>query len=520
VSAAALFDAGAPPPCPAPFNMAAQVLALAGAQPDKVALAVVTPARAERWSYARLEAAVRGTATGLLARGLVPGDRVLMRLGNTPDFPVVYLGALAAGLVPVVTSAQLTRGEITGIAAALAPRLVVAGPEVPLPEAPDLPVLEGAALAALRDLPPAAYHMGDPERPGYIVLTSGTSGRPRPVEHAHRAIWARRLMWDGWYGLRPDDRLMHAGALNWTYTLGTGLMDPWSLGATALIPGPGVAPAQLPLLVKRHDATILAAAPGVFRQMLRAPVPALPKLRHGLSAGEKLPEPLRAAWRAATGTDLHEAFGMSECSTFVSGAPDRPAPAGTIGSPQPGRRVAVVDAEGRPVARGAAGTLAVSRRDPGLMLGYLGDGREDGDGAEAELARRMRGEWFLTGDSAVMEPGGALRYLGRGDDMMNAGGYRVSPLEVEAALAAHPGIEDCAAVELRVKADTTVIGAFYTGPEALEEAALAAFAAGALARYKQPRIFVHVAALPRGANGKLRRRALRAGWEAAHPPAP
>ena len=84
-----------------------------------------------------------------------------------------------------------------------------------------------------------------------------TSGRPRAVIHAHRAIWARRLMWDGWYGLRPDDRLLHAGAFNWTYTLGTGLLDPWSIGATALIPGKGVTPAQLPLL--RADCETISA---------------------------------------------------------------------------------------------------------------------------------------------------------------------------------------------------------------------------------------------------------------------
>ena len=109
-------------------------------------------------------------------------------------------------------------------------------------------------------------------------------------------------------------------------------MDPWTLGATALIPGEGVTPAQLPLLLKRFDATIFAAAPGVFRQMLRATLPPLPRLRHALSAGEKLPDATRAAWQEATGTEVHEALGMSEVSTFLSGCPTRPAPAGTTGS--------------------------------------------------------------------------------------------------------------------------------------------------------------------------------------------
>jgi len=502
----AVFDRGAPPPCPAPFNLAAAVLAPAAARPDKIALAVVHPAGAERWSFGRLEAAVRGLATGLLAQGLVPGDKVLMRIGNRVEFPLVYLAALAVDLIPVPTSALLTAPEIGRIAAALSPRLIVAEPGVALPEAPGCPVLPLDALTELRRAAPATYAMGDPGRPGYIVYTSGTSGVPRAVLHAHRAVWARRMMWQGWYGLTQDDRLMHAGAFNWTYTLGTGLLDPWAAGATALIPGQGVTADQLPLLMRRHDATIFAAAPGVYRQMLRVGMPPLPRLRHGLSAGEKLPEATRAAWQAATGTPVHEAYGMSECSTFVSGAPARPAPAGTLGYPQDGRRVAVLR-DGAPVGVDTPGLLGVSRRDPGLMLGY--------HGAAAETAAKFQGEWFVTGDTVSMAEDGALTYLGRADDMMNAGGVRVSPIEVERALAEHPKIAEVAAAEVAVKADTTVIAAFYVAEADLDADALAAFAADRLARYKCPRIFRRVAALPRGANGKLQRRALRQDFEAA-----
>ncbi len=506
----AIFDRGPPAPCPAPFNLAAHVLALAPDHADRIALAVLSPTGAVRWSYGRLEQAVRGTASGLLARGLAPGDRVLMRLGNSPDFPIAYLGAIAAGLIPVPTSALLTAPEITAIAAEIAPALIVAEPGLSLPVAPPCPVLETETLRAMYDLPPADYAMGNSNRPAYVIYTSGTSGSPRAVVHAHRAIWARKLMWSGWYGLRPNDRLLHAGAFNWTYTLGTGLMDPWSIGATALIPGPGVTPAHLPLLLKRHDATIFAAAPGVYRQLLRHDMPALPNLRHGLSAGEKLPDATRAAWQAATGTQVHEAFGMSECSTFVSGAPDRPAPPGTLGYPQPGRRVAVLG-EGGPVPHGTPGTLAVSRRDPGLMLGYWN--------AEDETRARERGEWFLTGDTVSMAPDGALSYLGRGDDMMNAGGVRVSPIEVESALSHHGAIRECAAAEVRVRADTTVIAAFYVADAPLDPADLDRFAASRLARYKMPRIYARVDSLPRNANGKIRRAALREDWEEAHPAA-
>ena len=505
-----LFDQGPPPPCPADFNLAAHVLARGETLPDRIALEIVGPETRERWSFARLIAAVRGAGTGLLACGLSPGDAVLLRLGNTVEFPVAFLGAIAAGLVPVPTSAQLTAPEVDRIAAEIRPALIIAGERVALPLAPACPILTGADLTAMSDLPPCDWHRGDAGRPAYMIYTSGTSGQPRAVVHAHRAILARAMMHQGWYGLTGADRLLHAGAFNWTYTLGTGLLDPWTLAATALVPVAGTPAADLGALLARSGTTIFAASPGIYRQMLRTELPALPRLRHALSAGEKMPEALRTAWYAATGTMIFEAFGMSECSTFVSASPARPAPPGTIGFPQTGRRIAVLDAAGNPVPVGATGQLAVARSDPGLFLGYFG--------AREETEHRFHGEWFLTGDSFQMAADGALSFLGRDDDMMNAGGFRVSPLEVEAAMARFPGLTECAATELRVSATASVIACFYTSAAPLEDAALADHAASCLARYKQPRIFVRVPALPLGSNNKISRRSLRQAWEAEHDP--
>ncbi|KCV83702.1 benzoate-coenzyme A ligase [Actibacterium atlanticum] len=502
-----IYDETLPKPCPAPFNLAQYVLQHAAGQPDKIALEVVSPTRAQRWTYAQLEKAVLGVAGGFRAMGLPAGARVLLRLGNTVDFPIAFLGAIAAGLLPVPTAAQLTAEEITKLADQVDPALVIAGKGIALPDH-CAPVLDAKALEALFEHAPGEYVMGDPNRPAYMIFTSGTSGRPRGVLHAHRAIWARRMMWNGWYDLKPDDRLLHAGAFNWTYTLGTGLMDPWAIGATALIPESGVDATALPELLTQFKATIFAAAPGVYRQVLKQDANlTLPTLRHGLSAGEKMPAAVRAAWNNATGTRVYEALGMSECSTYLSGSPAKPAPDQSSGYPQPGRRLAVLGADMQPVTRGEPGQMAISNRDPGLMLGYWR--------AEGETREKFAGEWFLTGDMVEMAADGAVTYLGRNDDMMNAGGFRVSPIEVETALTAHPQITEVAATEVQVKADTTVIAAFYTG-DVIDEAALKAYAVDHLARYKQPRIYVHMESLPKGGNGKLNRRALREGWEADH----
>ncbi|WP_299627428.1 class I adenylate-forming enzyme family protein [uncultured Tateyamaria sp.] len=493
-----VFDQGPPPPCPAPFNMAAYVLT--GAKPDADATAVTILGADDKdsWTYGRLSDAVRGTGTGLLNAGCVPGDLVLMRLGNTIDFPIAYLGALAAGLVPVPTSSALTEVEVARIVADLSPRLVLRDPAVA--SAPGPREVDLDALHQMRSLAPVDWHMGDPNRLGYVIYTSGTSGQPRAVAHAHRAISARRMMYDGWYGLRPQDRLMHAGAFNWTYTLGTGLMDPWSVGATALIPAPGTLPEAMGPLLANHRATIFAAAPGVYRQMLaRGMLPDLPDLRHGLSAGEKLPPATRTAWTKATNTPIYEAYGMSECSTFVSSCPSRPGDPETLGQPQTGRRVAILGREG-PVARNTPGVIAVHQSDPGLMIGYLHQ--------PDETAAKMQGEWFLTGDIGQMGADGQITYLGRNDDMMNAGGYRVSPVEVEAALADAPGVTGVGAAQIEVKADTYVIAAFYTAEAPLDASLLQAHAAQRLASYKRPRAYFHIDQIPTGGNGKILRRAL------------
>ena len=203
------------------------------------------------------------------------------------------------------------------------------------------------------------------------------------------------MMVGGLVRARADDRLLHAGAFNWTYTLGTGLMDPWAAGATALIPAAGRAPAALPLLLaapRRHDLRRRARA-----STGRCCAPACRRcrrLRHGLSAGEKLPETLRDALaRRPPAPTVHEAFGMSECSTFVSGSPGAARARGHArpSAARPAHRGPRATARRCPAASPAR--IAVHRADPGLMLGYL-------DQPE-ETAARLRGDWFLTGDVAA-----------------------------------------------------------------------------------------------------------------------
>ncbi len=496
-----IFDAGRPAPCPDPFNIAGYVLAQGLASPTKNALEVYGDGAPEIWTYSALRAAVLGTAGGLRERGLGVGDRILLRIGNSADFPILFLAAIAIGAVPVPTSALLTEPEVRHIIAELEPALICfAGGVAPLENLP-CDWLDQTSLRALRTAPPAKPLPRRPDDLGYIIYTSGTSGQPRAVMHAQRAVWARRMMWEGWYDLREDDRMLHAGAFNWTYTLGTGLLDPWAIGATAMIYTGAPDKAIWAALARKHHPSIFAAAPGVYRQILRQPLGRdFATLRHGLSAGEKMPVKTLERWGVETGKPIFEALGMSEISTFISSSPSVPPIEGAAGRVQTGRRVAVLGDDG-PVALNAAGVLAICRHDQGLMLGYRGQ--------PVETAAKMQGEWFVTGDTVSMDADGYVTYLGRDDDMINAGGYRVSPLEIESALLGFEGISEAAAVEHRVKDDISVIAIYYVSDYDIPDNMLITHCAAHLARYKCPRIFNRLDALPKGANNKIRRKDLR-----------
>jgi len=497
-----LFDRGTPAPCPAPFNITQYVLAAGVQTPDKPALEVYHSVDdVDIWRYRDLSTAVLATAGGLCGMGLKCGDRILLRIGNTADFPILFLGAIAMGAVPVPTSAMLTEPEVRHIIGELEPALVAFGGGLkPLANLP-CAALDQTGINNLRKAPPITPLPRHADDLAYIIYTSGTSGQPRAVMHAQRAVWARRMMWQGWYRLQNADRMLHAGAFNWTYTLGSGLLDPWAIGATAMI-YTGKPDARIWAdLSSRHNPSIFAAAPGIYRQILKHKITdEFASLRHGLSAGEKLPDSTRTRWQHATGKPLYEALGMSEVSTFISSSPANPPKPGTSGHVQQGRRVAVLGGNG-PVPLNTPGTLAIHRSDQGLMLGYRNQ--------PAETAARYQGEWFVTGDTVSMDAEGYITYLGRDDDMINAGGYRVSPLEIEAALLQFDGITEAAAVEQQVKSDASVIAVYYVADRTIDDNLLMTHCADRLARYKCPRIFTRIDALPKGANNKIRRKELR-----------
>lgn len=502
----------APPPR---FNLARYCLGPDLARPaERTGLVVVHDAAApadadERWTFGQLDDAVRRVGAGLLAAGLEPGDRVILRLGNTSDSALLFFGAIAVGVIAVPTSSMLTADEVAHLVADARPALVATAPELAEAVPRSQRTIGPEDLAAWRaDTEPAAYAATAADDPAFLVYTSGTTGVPKGVLHAHRSAWGRRPMYAGWEGLRAGDVMLHAGAFNWTYTLGVGLTDPWAVGACAVVYNGLRDPGVWGRLVDRVGATILAAVPGVYRQLLAADGLRgcdLATLRHALTAGEALSPDLYAAWLAATGRPLYEALGMSEISTYISSGPGVPTRPGSPGTAQAGRSIAILPvdpADGNdPLPTGQTGLLAVHRSDPGLMLRYWERPAED--------AQAWRGDWFVGGDLAHLDSDGYVIHHGRADDVLNAGGYRVSPQEVERVLAGAPGVADVGVAEVTVRDGVRVVGAFVVPePGGCDPEAVQAYAARALATYKVPRVVRLVDELPRTANGKLLRREL------------
>ena len=500
---------------PPRFNMAAYAIGrAAAAQPNATALLVIDDAASgnasEIWTFAEIEDAVLRIAGGLRDAGLPKGARILIRLDNTSAYALLFFGAIAGGFVPLPTSTQLTESEARFLLTDSGAAAVAVGDGMDVGDLPSgiLRLDADAVVRMLREGRRASYADTAADDPAFLIYTSGTTASPKGVLHAQRAAFGRRPMYRGWYGISARDRMLHAGAFNWTFTLGTGLTDPWANGATSIIYTGEKDPAVWPRLIARTEATLFAAVPGVFRQVLKYGAPTrdgLGALRHGLMAGEAPPPGLFEEWEARTGRPLYEALGMSEISTYISTGPEIARRPGAVGIAQPGRRVAVQPLEGGEEALppGEDGLLAVHRSDPGLMLGYWN--RPD------EEAAVYRGEWFVGGDLASIDADGYVFHKGRANDLMKALGYRVSPLEVESVLAQHPAVAEVACCEARVRADVSVIAAFIVRQPGTDAgtAEIERFAAEHLAAYKRPRCIVFIDALPRTANGKVMRQALR-----------
>lgn len=464
--------------------------------------------------------------------GVAAGERVLIRLPNSLAYPIALLGTMKRGAIAVPTSTLLTAEEVLYLAQdssaqvlvtdratwrSLADRtaqmpnlrhVLLSGTDGEVP-AGGCNVLDfdEALLLIERWEPPQATRAEDP---AYLVYTSGTTGYPKGVLHAHRALIGREPASRYWFDFSgDDDRIMHSGKFNWTYVLGSGLMDPLYLGKTVIVhEGRNDAQTWLKLIAK-HAATIFVGVPTIYRQILQKTEGGrveVPSLRHCMSAGEHLSDEVLALWKQRFGLDIYEAVGMSEFSYYLCETKSRPIRPGSAGFPQPGHDIALLDPDTlQPVAPGEEGMICVPEDDPGLFLRYWN--------LPEEMAKLRHDGWFFTGDYARYDEDGYLWFLGRKDDIIKSFGYRVSPYEIERVFKSHPAVADCAAVAEEIEKDKVLVVAYVIPrPDSdVTPDALQAFGREHLAAYKAPKTVYLAHEFPRTKNGKILRRDVNPG---------
>lgn len=465
--------------------------------------------------------------------GVRPGDRVLIRLPNSLDYPIAFLGAMKMGAISVPTSTLLTAEEVAYLAKDSGAVVLVTDAAAWHGMADDLtqaPHLKHILLSQAKEVTAhskfnvlslqasientAQFDAPYPTKAddaAYLVYTSGTTGYPKGVLHAHRALLGRQPAAQYWFNYSDtvQDRIMHSGKFNWTYVLGTGLMDPLYLGKTVIV-HEGKNDAQKWLdLIQKHAATIFIGVPTIYRQILQKTTTTgaeLTSMRHFMSAGEHLSDEVLTQWHARFGLNIYEAVGMSEFSYYLSQSIFRPIRPGSAGFPQPGHAIRLLNPETmEAVATGEEGMICVPDSDPGLFLRYWN--------LDEETKKYKHDGYFFTGDYAKYDADGYIWFLGRKDDIIKSFGYRVSPYEIERVYKGHPDVADCASVGEEIEKDKLLVVAYVIlKPDATATADdLLQFGKQHLAAYKAPKTIYIARDFPRTKNGKILRKDINSG---------
>ena len=480
-------------------------------------------------TYGQLDERVRRVASGLRALGIKREERVLLLMHDCNDWPVSFLGAMYAGIVPVAVNTLLTaddyaymlehsRAQAVLVSGALLPALTVAMIKsdhevgkviVSHPAAPLHPAeVEFETFVQAQSLlnKPAAT---SPDDPGFWLYSSGSTGRPKGTVHSHgNPYWTAELYGKGVLALTERDVCFSAAKLFFAYGLGNALSFPMSVGATTLLMGERATPDATFKRWLGHigglKPTVFYGAPTGFAGMLASPsLPARADVALALvsSAGEALPAELGERFKRHFGVDIVDGIGSTEMlHIFLSNTPQR-VRYGTTGWPVPGYDVELRGDDGAAVPDGEPGDLYI--RGPSAAMMYWGN--------RAKTRETFQGGWTKSGDKYLRNSDGSYTYGGRSDDMLKVSGIYVSPFEVEATLVQHSSVLEAAVIGVPDAQGLTKTKAFVvlkTGAQATE-AELQAFVKDKLAPYKYPRQIAFVDDLPKTATGKIQRFKLR-----------
>jgi len=510
--------APAPADADAPGNLAAHLAALAERHGWSDRAAFHQGHRS--WTHGEVHELAARTATVLTHHGVRAGDRVLLALPDGITWVTAFLATARLGAVAVLVNPELPAADHAFMTEDAEAVLCVTGPWLEEGEADEKrfagrPLLGADQLAALAPTaePTATAHPVDAHTPLYVQYTSGTTGRPKGVVHAHgdpktyHDLIGRRLL-----RITEADVTLSVSKLFFAYGFGNAFVFPLFSGSSAVLVDRRPTPAAVDELVARHRVTLIYSVPSAYAALVSdrgsGHQACFTSVRAAVSAGEGLPEGLGEQVGELLGAPVLEQIGSTEAGhAFCANSFDHNHP-GTVGRPVPGFEVELRDRAGVRLpdesTEGVEGELWV--RGPTVTTGYLN--------RPEETARSLVGGWLATRDRAVREPDGTYRHLGRADDMEMVGGITVSPLEVEAVLRTHPAVKEVAVAALtdergfsRLRAFVVPVGTARAGLET----ELIELARARLAAFKAPRSISFVPSLPRTSTGKLRRHLVRQG---------
>jgi len=488
--------------------------------------------RRARLTFADIAQQSSRIANVLTGFGIRRGDPILLVLPRITIWQAAYIAALKIGAIVIPCTSMLREKDLVYRANHSGARAIIATAENAAmiaelrKQCPSLQhfIIAGAPRTgwtslqesmrqALPTFKPANTKSSDP---AICYYTSGTTKEPKAVLHSHGYSYSHRFTGLNWLDLKPDEIHWTTSDTGWAKAAYGVIFGPWMNGVTTFMYN-GRFDAQKELeLLSRYNVATFCAPPTEYRMLIKEDLSKyqFPKLRHCTGAGEPLNPEVIEVWRERLGHTIHDGYGQTESIILAANMPGMPVKPGSMGLPFPGHDVRVIDNEMNETKVDEIGEVAVRvkpERPPSLFLEYWKN--------PEETASVFRGDWYLTGDQATRDADGYLWFVGRADDVIISGGYRIGPFEVESALLEHPAVLESAVVASPDPDRGSIVKAFVKLREGAERSiALATelqeHCKRITAPYKYPREIEFIDELPKTVSGKIRRVELRRQEEA------
>ena len=470
-------------------------------------------------THAEFRRFVLTTANDLLGLGIQPGDKVLLRMTNSVEFAAAFLAAVWIGAIPVLVNSQFGRAEIEHIVNLSRPAAVLYLPNMPDKEATQSLTPNSKGVIVTRDglQTLSGEHSGesrtvdlDPFNAGrddvaFVVFTSGTTGKPKGVVHAHRWLSALGDSNRARVTPQPNDVVLATGEWSFISALGHNVLFPLRNSVAGSIMEDRASPERILATIARDKVTLLHSVATLYRRILGTPGIELQfdlsSLRGANSTGEPLEASVRHEWNRRIGCPIWDHYGVSEAQMVLGDGPSTTQKEGSVGKSW-GAAPMILDDEGRQMPAGTVGRLAFDNSYPGFFLGYLND--------PEQTRKTLRRGLFLTNDLARMDDDGYVYILGRADDCFKSKGVLIVPSELESAILSLGAFEEACVfaipdAEIGNRIGVAVIPRAGALPKISTQGGLSAALEGVIASFKIPHQMTTMNQLPKNANGKTQR---------------